>query len=99
MVKVSITGLASSVSASRATAASSTAVVDVELEVLALAHVAHAVDAQPAERADDRLALRVEDLRLEHDVDDHAGHGNSSSVRRPAYPPGQSPKLRPVSRS
>src|SRR5207244_4112801 len=63
-------------------------VVDVQLEVLALPHVPHAVDAQPAERTHDRLALRVEDLGLEHDVDDHAGHGFLlRDAVRPPYPP------------
>ena len=32
-------------------------------------------DAEPRQRVGDRLALRIEDLRLEHDVDDDASHG------------------------
>jgi hypothetical protein len=32
---------------------------------------------QAGQRVGDRLALRVEDLRLEHDVNDDASHGHS----------------------
>src|SRR5581483_2256827 len=53
-------------------------VVHLQFEVLALADVSDAVHAEPAQRSDDRLPLRVEDLWLEDDVDDDAGHGNSS---------------------
>jgi hypothetical protein len=37
--------------------------------VLALPHVGDAMDAEPAERADDGLPLRIQDLGLEDDVD------------------------------
>ena len=53
--------------------------VDLELEPLALADVGHAVEAEPGQRAEDGLALRVEDLGLGHDVDDDAGHGLARS--------------------
>ena len=49
-------------------------VVDLELEVLALADVGHAVDPQAPHRAGHGLALRVEDLGLRQDIDDHACH-------------------------
>ena len=47
----------------------------VELEVLALPHTGYAADPEPAQRAQDGLPLRVEDLGLEDDVHDHPGHG------------------------
>ena len=34
-------------------------------------------DAEPRQRVCDGLALRIEDLGLEHDVDDDASHGHS----------------------
>src|SRR4029079_7777972 len=40
---------------------------DLDVEDLALAHARHAIDAERLERALDRLALRVEDARLEGD--------------------------------
>src|SRR5712691_1608907 len=52
-------------------------VLDLEFEVLALTDVAYPDDAEPAKRAHYRLTLGVQDLGLEHDVDDHAGHGYS----------------------
>jgi alpha-1,6-mannosyltransferase len=51
--------------------------VDLELEMLALPDAPHAAVPHPPQRAEDRLALRVEDLRLEHDIDDHSWHSNS----------------------
>src|SRR5690606_23606949 len=39
---------------------------EVEFDHLALAHLADAREAQPRERVADRLALRVEDARLQH---------------------------------
>jgi len=57
--------------------------------VLALAHVGDALDTETPHRAGHGLALRVEDLGLRQDVDDHAGHapqvtgraeGNSGGV-------------------
>ena len=48
-----------------------------QLEALALADVDDAVEAQARQCALHRLALGVEDLRLEHDVDHDAGHGHS----------------------
>jgi L-ascorbate metabolism protein UlaG (beta-lactamase superfamily) len=50
-------------------------VIDVELEMFALPHVAHPVHAQPGQRAQDRLTLRIEDLRFDNDVHDHSRHG------------------------
>ena len=49
--------------------------VDVDDELLALPHVGDAVEAESAERPLHCATLRVEDLGLEHDVDDDAGHG------------------------
>ena len=90
-------------------------VVDLEFEVLALPNAADPGDAEPAERAQDRLTLRVEDLGLEHDVDNDTGHVHSVSARaarlsdvsrggrhrasRPAGPTAPAQKVRPVSRS
>src|SRR3954447_25008204 len=54
---------------------------DVEDEVLALAHAAHAVVAEPAERAEHRLTLGVGDLRLQDDVDDHPRHADETTWR------------------
>jgi hypothetical protein len=54
---------------------------DVEDEVLALPHAAHAAVAEPAERAEDRLPLGVADLRLEDDVDDHPRHAPEATGR------------------
>lgn len=51
--------------------------VDLQLEMLALPDAPHPVVPHPTQRAEDRLALRVEDLRLEHDVDDHSWHSIS----------------------
>src|SRR5262245_66340299 len=49
--------------------------IDLKFEVLPLAHRGHAGVAEPGERAEDRLTLRVEDLRLQDDVDDDPRHG------------------------
>ena len=73
-----MTGLDSSVSAISCTSASAVVgqvAVDLELEPLALADVGDAVEPEPRQRAVHGLALRVEDLRLGHDIDDDAGHG------------------------
>jgi|SRR6516165_2895754 len=42
---------------------------------------------EPAQRADDRLTLRVENLRFGHHMNDHSGHRRSSSglPRRQLY--------------
>ena len=55
--------------------------VDLELEPLALPDVGHALEPQPGQRAEHRLALGVEDLGLGHDVDDETGHGRSRACR------------------
>ena len=106
-VKSSITGLASRVSARSRIWASRSSVtwpVDLELEALALTDIGDAVEAEPRQAPGDRLALRVEDLGLEHDVDDdacHPGHSCKVGVRSrgvvrccaaslPAYVPGSS---------
>ncbi len=60
--------------------------VDLELEPLALAHVADAGEAEPRQRAEHRLALGVEDLRLGHHVDDDTGHGATPEGRRRKTP-------------
>ena len=81
--KFSITGLESSVSAICRTCSSTSSVTspdELELEPLALADVGHAGEAEPGQRAEDGLALRVEDLRLGHHVDDDLGHGSSLFV-------------------
>lgn len=61
-------------------------VVHIELEVFALSDGIDARDAQPTERAENGLPLWVQDLRLEDDVDDHAGHGNSRFLFGKALP-------------
>src|SRR5690625_4494466 len=48
--------------------------VDLDLEALALADLFHALEAQPRTGRGDRLTLGIQDLRLEHDVHDDAGH-------------------------
>src|ERR1700744_2503862 len=63
------------------------AAIDFELEVLALPDAVDPLDSQAAERAQDRLTLGVEDLRLEHYIDDNASHGHSlieASARLPS---------------
>jgi hypothetical protein len=60
------------------------AIVDLELEVLALPDAADTGNAEPAERAQDRLTLRVENLGLEYDVDNDTGHSHSVSARADA---------------
>src|SRR5699024_12281836 len=54
--------------------------VDVELETLALAHRGDPLEAQARQSGGDGLPLRVEDLRLRHDVDHDAWHGHSPGV-------------------
>jgi len=49
-------------------------VVDLELEALALAYAGDARDTEARQGREDGGALRVEDLRLEHHVDDHPRH-------------------------
>ena len=49
-------------------------VLDVELEMLALPHVTHPMQAQPGQRTHDRLTLRIKDLGFGDDVNDHPGH-------------------------
>jgi hypothetical protein len=49
-------------------------IIDVELEMLALAHIAHPMQAQPGQRAHDRLTLRIENLGFGNDVNDHSRH-------------------------
>ena len=73
----SITGLASRLPGDALQGLVVDGVVDVELEVLALAHVGDPGDAEPGQRARDGLALRVEDLRLGHHVHHDSGHGSS----------------------
>src|SRR6476469_6002986 len=58
-------------------------VIDVQLEMFALPHVAHPAQAHPGQRAHDRLTLRIEDLRLGYDVDDHSRHGAEATWVRP----------------
>jgi hypothetical protein len=43
--------------------------------VLALTDIGDPGEPEAGQRARDRLALRVEDLGLGHDVDDDSGHG------------------------
>ena len=85
-----MTGLESRVSARRGSgpAVLVDLALDLELEALALTDIGDAVEAEAGQRLH-RLALRVEDLGLEHDVDDDAGHGHScqllGAVRLAAY--------------
>jgi len=53
-------------------------VVHLQLEVFALAHVGHSGDPEAGERARHGLPLRIEDLRLRHDVHHHSGHGGAA---------------------
>ena len=55
--------------------------VDGQHEALALPHVGELVDPEPGQRPPDRLALGVEDLGLEHDVDDDASHRVSPGAK------------------
>ena len=48
-----------------------------DLDTLTDAHCGNAVDTEAGQGIRHRLALRVKDLRLEHDVDDDASHGYS----------------------
>ena len=83
--------------------------VHLELEALALADVADPLEAEPGQRTVHGLALRVEDLGLEHDVDDDTGHGDSWFARPEGRSAGgrvqstrrgtQPPNVSPVSRS
>ncbi len=57
-------------------------VLDVELEMLALPHITHPVQAQTGQRAHDRLTLWVEDLRFWDDVDDHSWHPGEATRAR-----------------
>jgi deazaflavin-dependent oxidoreductase (nitroreductase family) len=50
---------------------------ELDLEALALPYARDTGDAEPRQRTMDGLSLRVEDFRLEHDVDDDASHGLS----------------------
>jgi hypothetical protein len=51
---------------------------DLDLEALALADLADPLEAQPGAGPGDRLALGVQDLGLEHDVNHDAGHRSST---------------------
>ena len=59
---------------------------DLELEALALADVGDAAEAEAGQCTEHRLALRVEDLGLGHDVDDDSGHGALLGEGWPAGP-------------
>ena len=59
-------------------------------EALALPHVGELVEPQPRQGAGDGLPLRVENLGLEHDVDDDVSHARCSSRGRGARPAGGS---------
>ena len=50
---------------------------ELDLDAPADAYGGDVGDAEPRQRVRDRLALRIQDLRLEHDVDDDASHGHS----------------------
>ncbi len=71
----SITVLASSDSADLGQRLVGHRVVDLEFETLALTDIRDTTMAEAAQRADDRLTLRVEDLGLGHHVHYDAGHG------------------------
>ena len=77
IVKSSITGFASSLSAICAGLVEVGLAGELDLDALADADCRNAVDAEARQGVRHRLALRVEDLRLEHDVDDDASHGYS----------------------
>ena len=64
---------------------------ELELEPLALADVGHPGEAEPRQRAEDGLALGVEDLGLGHHVDDDLGHGTSLDDLAPYVPGGSGP--------
>ena len=50
--------------------------------MLALAHIGNSIEPQAGQRALHSTPLWVENLRLQHDVDDDAGHGHSSVRER-----------------
>ena len=56
--------------------------VDGEDEPLALPHVGELLEAEPGKRPVDGLTLGVEDLWLQHDVDDDVAHSGVSWVQR-----------------
>src|SRR5690606_20289614 len=56
---------------------------EVDLEALALTDLGHPGEAKPFAGAQDGLALGVQDLGLEHDIDDDAGHGVLQSCTAP----------------
>src|ERR1022692_3088541 len=56
--------------------------VKLDLEPLALADGDHVTESQPVAGTDDRLALRVVDFGLEHDVDDNLDHGTQRTRLR-----------------
>ena len=88
-VKSSMTGLASSTSAIRADLLGGglrRVGLDLDLDVLADAHADRRGEAQRRQRVGDRLALRVEDLGLEQDVDED---GVDAACGR-GYPTGRS---------
>ena len=49
-------------------------VIDLELEALSLAHIADTGYPDATQRADDGLALRIQNLRLGHDIDNYTSH-------------------------
>ncbi len=51
----------------------------VQLEVLTLPDLMHPFEAQPGQRACDRLTLRVKDLRFQDHVDDHSCHATEAT--------------------
>ena len=59
--------------------------IDIELKMLALAHIAHPMQAQAGQRTHDRLTLRIENLGFGNNVNDHSRHACrgylSSSLR------------------
>jgi hypothetical protein len=58
---------------------------DVDDEPLPLAHTCYLDEAETTAGAGDRVALGIMNLRLEHDVDDEAGHvPNSTRACGPA---------------
>ncbi len=75
-----MTGLASSSAASWAICSCVGRAGQLQLESLALADARNLAEAEPAACAGDRVALRVVDLRLEHDVNDDSRHSGSVSV-------------------
>lgn len=60
--------------------------VDLKLKALSLAYAGHVAETEPMGCAEYRFTLRIVNLRLQHDVDDHSGHVTVLSRGMPPVP-------------